>query len=72
MIDISSLPMNLWIAVTNSPNVALEMADINGIKSYLGKKRLVFNTRSETQGDLELTMVTKSLISASVKRSPMR
>ena len=64
--------MNLWIAVTNSPNVALEMADINGIKSYLGKKRLVFNTRSETQGDLELTMVTKSLISASVKRSPMR
>ena len=30
------LPMDVRIAVTNSSNVALEMADIYGIESYLG------------------------------------
>jgi len=72
MIDIRDLPMNLRIAVTNRSNVALEMADIDGIESNLDKKKLVLNTRSEVQGDPELTMVTKSLISASVRRSPTR
>jgi hypothetical protein len=58
--------MDLRVAITNSSNVALEMADIYGIESYLDKKKLVLNTRSDAQGDPELTMVTKSLISASV------
>ena len=64
--------MNLRIAVTNTPNVALEMADIDGIKSYLDEIKLGLDTRSEAQGDLELTMVTKSLMSASVRQSLMR
>jgi hypothetical protein len=38
MIGISDLPMNLRIAVANTSNVTLEMADIYGIESYLDKK----------------------------------
>ena len=35
-----NLPMEIRIATTNSSNVALEMTDIGGIKSYLDKKRI--------------------------------
>ena len=70
MIDIRDLPMDVRIAATYSSNVALEMADIDGIESYLDKKKLVLDTRSEAQGNPELTIVTKSLISASVRRPP--
>lgn len=38
MIGIRDLQMNVRIAVTNSSNVALEMADIDGIKTYLDEK----------------------------------
>ena len=41
MTGIGNLPMNIRIAVTNSSNVAFEMTDIDGIESYLNKKRLV-------------------------------
>jgi hypothetical protein len=37
MIDVSDLPMDIRIAVTDSSNVALEMADVDGIESYLDK-----------------------------------
>jgi len=38
MIDIRDSPMDVGIAITNSSNVALEMADVDGIKSYLDKR----------------------------------
>jgi hypothetical protein len=41
MTGIRDLPMHVRIAVTNSSNVAFEMADIGGIESYLNKKILV-------------------------------
>lgn len=47
MIGIRDLQMDVRIAATNSSNVALEMADIDGIESYLDKKKLVLDTRSE-------------------------
>jgi|HubBroStandDraft_1064217.scaffolds.fasta_scaffold4948608_1 hypothetical protein len=40
MIGISGLPMNLRITITNGSNIALEMADIDGVESYLDKKKL--------------------------------
>jgi hypothetical protein len=40
MIGIRDLPMYVRIAATNSSNVALEMADIGGIESYLDKTKI--------------------------------
>lgn len=38
LLGIKDLPMDVRITVTNCSNVALEMADIDGIKSYLDKR----------------------------------
>ena len=61
--------MDVRITATNGSNIALEMADIDGVESYLDNH---YYTNSQAQGDPELTMVTKSLTSASVRRSPTR
>ena len=44
MIDARNLPMDVRVAISNSSNVALEMADVDGIKSYLEKRELVLYT----------------------------
>ena len=64
--------MDIRIAVTDGSNVALEMADINGIESDLGDRRISIRRDMNDRLSMMLTMVTKSLISASVRRSPMR
>jgi hypothetical protein len=63
--------MDVRVAVADGSDVALEMADIDGIKSDLCTHRISISCIGATGGQV-LTMVTKSLISASVKRSPMR
>jgi hypothetical protein len=67
-----NLQMDVRIAVTNGSNVALEMADIDGIESDLSTTIHEYPQYPEAQEDPELTMVTKSLTSASVRRSPTR
>jgi hypothetical protein len=67
-----NLQMDVRIAVTDGSNVALEMADINGIESDLGNRRISIPCNMSSRLDKMLTMVTKSRISASVRRSPMR